>query len=161
MADRAFLERLSPTDRPADFSLRAAALGHPSTPRCAPRPDGSASSQNPPAYRPAVAFSSRLTERTLAVARAALAIAPLIRKGRAWLHLAPRSHKARFFSNETIAHLIATGEAVRIGNVVCKLSVCLFVASILWSCVMPSHARPIASRMSAAERAALHRTEGS
>lgn len=96
------------------------------------------------------------------MARAALGIAPLIRKGRAWLFVAPRgARKVRCFSNATIAHLIAAGEAVRVGNVVKKLSVCLCVASLLWSCVMPASARPIAisitklSRMSTAERAAL------
>lgn len=102
-----------------------------------------------------------MTERTLAVARAALAVTPLIRKGRAWLYLHPKSGRLRFFANETIAHLIAQGEAVRLDNVVRKLSVCLCVASIVWSCVMPVHARPIPisitklSRMSAAERLAL------
>lgn len=75
--------------------------------------------------------------------RTALQVGPLSRIGRFWLYAPKRMtylKRRRRFAHETAEHLIRLGEAERIGNLLFRRIVTVFVAFIMWSSVMSQSA---------------------
>ena len=71
--------------------------------------------------------------------RTALQVGPLTRVGRFWLYAPKRMtylKRKRHFTHETAEYLIRLGEAERIGNLLFRKVVTVFVAFIMWSSVM-------------------------